>query len=318
MKRPMSAGAIAWHRCLAAAVLMLPLSASCAQGAPSDATLDEFAAGHGAWSIDYQHLFMNGDWWDTGPKRPMGSVIVDSMTFRLDYFVAERWDVDVSLPFVSARYSGAFPHPIETLQVPHPDTVFVDDGNVHGTWADWKAALRYHANIGGYYVTPSLTVYVPSHDYTFYGSATAGQDLKKLGLGIELAHQFELTRWYYDAHYEYVFAEQTLGINVDYYAFGFEVGRFLGAALQLRGFVDAKLGNGWTDTQIGAHCPPCSDEVWFLHDKFRLEDHINVGAALDWEFGEHYTFSTAVQRMVWGKSNLNLKYGVDFRLSRSF
>jgi hypothetical protein len=150
------------------------------------------------------------------------------------------------------------------------------------------------------------------------GSATVGQGLNKLGFGIELAHQFDFSNFYYRARYQYVFVEKTLGINVDYYTFGLDVGYFLTPRMALRAFGDGKLGNGRTDTQISAHCPPCADEVWFLHDKYRLEDHINVGAGLDYQFGDHLSFSASALRMVWGKSNLNLKYGLDFKLTRSF
>ncbi len=276
----------------------------------------EFPAGHGSVSIEYQHLFMNGDWWDVGPKKPFGSVIVNSLRLDADYFFADNWDVDLSLPFISAKYSGAYPHLLSTLEVPHPHTVFVEDGNWHGTWADWITGISYHYKIGSYYLTPTIKAYIPSHNYTFYGSATVGDGQKKLGIGVTLAHQFDFSNFYYSAQYEYVFVEKTLGINADFYRFGMDLGYFVNPRLSVRGFFEGKLGNGVGSTEIVNNC--CSSEFWFLHDKFRREEHFNVGGGLDYQLNPKLTLSASAFRMVWGRDNLNLKYGLDLRITRSF
>lgn len=273
----------------------------------------EFAAGHGSLSIQYENLFSNGDY--NGPAGAQsGSVRAQSVDLGVDYMVADRWEAHLDVPFTSPKYAGNYQHP--ALSGCFCEPTFVDNGKYHSAWADFDAGLRYHTVLDTYYVTPSIEVVIPSHHYVFYGSGTVGADEKKLGFGIEVAHQFAFSNFYYDARLTYVLVPETLGVNADYGTLQADLGYYINPRLALRAIADVKLGNGHSDAQIGATC--CTSALWALHDKFRLEDHANIGAAADYAFDDKYAISTIVTRSVWGKSNFITKYGLGIKLSRSF
>ena len=286
----------------------------------SGAPAPEFAAGHGSFSFDYQHVYSHGDY--QGPAgADSGNVSFFTYGLDVDYFVADNWEVHVGLPFTSASLHGLYQHPVIPCSITAAScpSVLVDNGFYHGTWADWDAGVRYHADFGGYYVTPSVDLYVPSHNYAFYGSATVGQRVTKLGIGVDLRHQFDFSDIFYDARYQYVFMPHTLGIDANYYTFGVDLGYFVTPKLSLRITTDVKLGNGYTDDQIGANFgEDGTNPIWRLHDKFRLEERAVVGSAADYAINDDYVLSLAVVHSVWGRSNFRLTYGYDVKLSRSF
>lgn len=153
-----------------------PAAIGSAFTASTTSDADETAKGHGTVSVGYQHTYINGMFQPVpGGKIELGSIRVQSMSFNLDYFVADRWSVQLGIPFVESRYRGGFPHCVRTdppqcrnavvpLQ-PHPESKFLDDGKYHGTWQDWHIGLAHHANLNDYLLTPTISVQVPSHRY---------------------------------------------------------------------------------------------------------------------------------------------------------
>jgi len=284
---------------------------------------DETAKGHGSVSIGYQNTYINGMFVPVpGGKAPIGSIRVQSLSFDLDYFLADRWSAHIGIPFVESRYSGNSPHCVSQAPPqcsgavvptePHPNSQFLDDGNYHGTWQDWNLGLAYHGNTNGYLITPSITAHIPSHQYTFFAQAAPGQDLRKLEVAIDLAHQFDLSNLYYRVRLGHVFAERTLGQSIDHNKLDLELGYFLSEAWTVKVFGVGKKGNGYT----GGY--DRTTELWYHHDQRAKHNYANLGAGFDYHVNDKYTLSATVQRLVWGQFVFDFKYSMDVRLTREF
>jgi hypothetical protein len=283
----------------------------------------ETSRGHGSISIGYQNTYVNGMFLPVpGGKAPIGYVRVQSISFDLNYFVADRWSVQLGIPYVEGRYRGPDPHCITTGppqcagQVvpaqPHPESRFLDDGSYHGAWQDWTVGAAYHGNIDDYLLTPTVIVYLPSHQYTFFANAAVGQDVKKLELAIDLAHQFELSNVYYRARAGHVFAEKTLGQSIDYNRLDLELGYFINETWTAKVFGSGKKGNGFTGNYDQ------TTEEWYRHDQRAKHNYANVGAGLDYHLNDKYTVTATLQRLVWGQFVFDFKYSWDLHLMRHF
>ena len=285
---------------------------------PSPSSM-ESPAGHGWVSIQGQDLYSHGDY--NGPAGAnSGNVRFYSIQLNAAYFVADHWDIHLGIPYINAQYTGQYSHP----QLPCPPNcapVEVDDGQYHGYWQDWDAGVRYHADLYGYEIAPSLDVYIPSNNYPYYGSASIGQRTRRVGLGVDISHQIEFSNIFYLAHYQYVFDQHVLGINNNYYSFGLDLGYFLTPKFSVRAISDVKLGNGYDDMQIIPYGPGSPsggiNPIWELHDKFRLQEHADIGATCDYVLGRNMLSLTAAQS-VWGRSDSRLTYALSLMLTRSF
>jgi hypothetical protein len=316
------------RRC--AALLILSICAMVTSAGATDSEYEaqtpspsnmESPVGHGWTSIQGQDLYAHGDY--NGPAGAnSGNVRFYSIQLNAAYFVANHWDIHVGIPYITSQYTGQFGHP----QLPCPPNCApteIDNGRYHGYWQDWDAGIRYHADINGYEIAPSLDVYIPSNNYPFYGSASIGERTRRVGLGFELSHQIAFSNVFYVGHYQYVLNQHVLGINNNYNTFGLDLGYFLTQHLSVRAISDVKLGNGYDDMQIIPYAPgpgaPTNgaNPIWELHDKFRLQEHADIGATCDYVFGLNMLSFTAA-RSVWGNSDTRLTYAVAVMLTRSF
>lgn len=285
---------------------------------------EETAQGHGSVSIGYQNTYIDGMFLPVpGGKAPIGTARIQSISFDLDYFFADRWSLHLGIPFIEAKYSGNAPHCITQAppqcrgavvpSQPHPESAFLDDGDYHGAWQDWSLGLAYHTNVGDYLLTPSITATIPSHHYTFFANAAVGQDLWKIEVALDLAHQFELSNLYYRVRLGRVFAEKTLGQSINHNKVDLELGYFLNEKWTAKVFGVGKKGDGYKGDY-----PDQTSELWYHHDQRSPHNYANLGAGFDYRVNDKYTVSATVQKLVWGQFVYDFRYSVDVRLTREF
>ena len=288
---------------------------------PADET--QTAKGHGWFSLGYQNTYVNGMFLPVpGGEAPIGYVRVQSISFDVNYFFADRWSAQLGIPYIEARYRGPMPHCITQAPPqckgvvvptqPHPESRFLDDGAYHGAWQDWTIGTAYHGEYDDYLLTPKVTAYLPSHNYTFFANAAVGQDVPKLEFAIELAHQFELSDLYYRASAAHVFARKTLGQSIDYNKLDLELGYFLSDTWTIKAFGVGKKGQGFTGTY------DMTTEEWYHHDQRAPHNYATVGAGFDYNLSDKYTVTATVQRLVWGQFVFDFKYSFDVHLTREF
>lgn len=331
--RPLRCAALGWVVAVEGLAIAVPVAAQTvpppaaitnAFTVPSQGPSDnDTARGHGTVSISYQNTYINGMFLPVpGGKAPIGTVRIQSLTFDLDYFLADRWSGHLGIPFIEGRYGGDAPHCITTAPPqcqgavvptqPHPESTFLDDGSYHGTWQDWNLGVAYHGNVGDYLWTPSITATVPSHRYTFFAQSAPGQGLWKVEFALDLAHQLEFSNLYYRIRLGHVFAEKTLGQSIDHNKLDLELGYFVSDAWTVKAFATGKKGDGYT----GDYDP--TTELWYHHDQRAEHNYATIGAGIDWHLDDKYTLSTTVQKLVWGQFVFDFRYSVDVRLSRDF
>ncbi len=312
------------RRLIQCAALVFAMAISCGQLKADETTPPEYAAGHGSVGIEFQDSYDHGDF-DGPAGKDSGNVRFLSYQLQASYLVADGWEVHLGLPYIESMFSdklpgGMFAHPILSCLTPAGPTpacrpTLLDDGSYHGTFQDWDAGVRYHFDYNGVQVAPEIDLIVPSHNYAYYGTSI-GERNTEFGLGVELSHQFDFTNFFWHAHAEYFFNTPHIGYDNDYYTLGLDVGYFFSPRLSAKLLTDLRLGNGITDQEIGG--PPALNPIWLNHDRIRLQEHGLGGGAIDYEFARDWDFQTTLMHAVWGRSNGDLKYSLDLRLTRSF
>jgi len=291
---------------------------------PIDQALQATVRGHGSISIGYVDTLVNGFHPPHGDLFHFGHVRSHSISLDVDYFVLDNWSVQAGIPYIDNRFTGVNPHcptaappqcvanHIPVLKHPHPESEFLDNGTFHGTAQDWHFGATYHANIGDYFLAPSLTLYVPSHDYTFFAQSAVGQDLQRVELAATLAHQFEFSNLYYRIGFGRAFSEKTLGQSIDYNKLDLELGYFINERWTAKLFATAKKGNGYD----GPYDP--TSELFFHHDQRAPHNYAGAGFGADYHVNDKYTLSSSLQREIWGRVIFNFEYAFELRLTREF
>ena len=337
-------GPLRGHDCALGLLLAVaPLGVACAQSqtdasdrnTPIDQSLSEHAKGHGDISIAWQQSLANGllghnksDRQDVGDEVRSRGLELD-----FDYYFADNWSLTGGIPFIDNRYRGTDPHCPTTappvcaadgepvLNPQHPESQFLDDGNYHGALQNWDLGVAWHRKFHyDYYLTAALTYYHPSHDYTFFANAAVGQDLSRIELAAELAHQFQFTNWYYRAGLGFDKQQHTLGIDTDYVRADAELGYFVNPELSLRVFADGKLLSHGLPADRWAHLagPDFTNVYYYEHDKILEHNYVGAGLGFDYRLDDKYVLSGGVQTLVWGQTVFDFRYALETRLTRSF
>jgi len=320
-RQPMSIRKILWLT----AILTLSMPAAWAdEGNPSGTP----AAGHGSISIGYQQTYVDGLRRDSHTVIDAGEGTMRSLQLDAQYFLSDRWSLRAGIPFVSNVFHGS-PHcpttePVQCRNMPalnpqRPESRFQDDDRYHGTWQDWHFGASYHATPRpGWFLTPSLTVWIPSHNYTFFSNAAPGQRIWKLEPALELAHQFDFTNLYYRARYGYVLTEKVLDTRMSHHRLELELGWFINERLTARVFTIGKKGDGYSLQELGPLTAGRSNDYWYHHDQIVKHDFAEAGIGFDYHFSSPYTLSAAWHDMLWGESVINFRHAIEVRLTREF
>jgi hypothetical protein len=297
---------------------------------PSPATEDlgETAKGHGSVSIAYLNTYSNGFQINTNTTKPLATVRSRGIALDVDYNVTDDLSVHLGIPYIDNRFVKGIPHcpttappqcaGLPALNPQHPESQFLDDGKYHGTWQDFNLGAAWHTHIGNYYITPSITAVIPSHDYTFFANAAVGQRLRQLELAATLAHQFDFSNIYYKLGYAYVLSQRILGHDTGYQRFDAELGYFVNEKLSVRTFTTGRLGDGLAALDLLALTDGQTNAYWYHHDQLAKHSYFGAGLGFDYALGKRYTLTTGIQREVWGETVFNFKYALEMRLTRSF
>lgn len=327
-----SATAISFRALACCTWIILALAPSLARagGGPETAeqALNPSPKGHGSFSVGYQQTYVNGLRTNDSTVLDVGEGTMRSLHLDVNYFVSDTWSVHAGIPFVSNVFHGS-PHCPTTappqcrngpaLNPPHPESRFQDDGRYHGTWQDWNLGVAWHTTMrGNYLLTPSLTVWYPSHDYVFFSNAAPGQGIWKVEPSIELAHQFDFTNLYYRARYSYFYTEKVLDTRLSHHRLELELGYFINDRLTLRGFTMAKKGQGYSLAELGPLTAGRTNAYWYHHDQLAKHNFAEAGIGVDYHFGGSYTLSAAWHEMIWGESVINFRHAFEMRLVREF
>lgn len=295
------------HGSVFLALMALLLSSA----APADAS---DGAGHGLFSVSYQHIHADGFQATTG-ELPIGTIDTHTVNFEFEYQFSDRWQASVGIPLVTKRYQGPVAHDPRDLDPPR-EAAFIDDGSYHTDFQDWHLAIRYLTRTGNLYVEPFAALGVPSNDYPFFAHAAVGQNLMKFDLGAAFIYRPSLSNAWYRLDVSHVFVEETLGTNVDHWRINAEIGYAFTRRLAGRAFVLVKEGSGLEFPDDFP--PPRTDEGWYQHDRRVKHNYVNAGLGLDFVIDERYRVSLSGLTMVHADQVHVVEYAFTVGLHRSF
>ena len=264
----------------------------------------------------YQFVSIDG-YQATAGKVDIGDIDIHSIDVEIQYDLGEKWTLIGGLPWIRKRYVGHLPHDPLSIIPPHTDSEFLDDGEYHSSFMDFRLGARYLARSApAYTVSPFVFFGVPSSDYTFFANAAVGQQLNRLEVGAEVGFRPNFNNFYFQWAISRVFVEETLGVNIDHWKFDTTVGYFVNPNLSVRSFVLVKEGNGLAfpdDFPL-----PRNTEWWFQHDRTIRHNYANAGLGVDWQFDSGNVVSLSVMKMVHADQVHTIDHSMTLEFTRSY
>jgi hypothetical protein len=215
-----------------------------------DASAQAFVppAGEGTVSFLFQNMHVRDHYLTTTPTDFFGPVDTNVFVLDFGYGVTDRLTVDVAVPFVVSKYSGDYPHPVPL------GPVTLDDGRYHGTFQDFRFAVRYGLLRGRTAVTPFVGSFVPSHGYEYFAHAAPGKGLWEVQVGVSAAALLDqlVPGLFVQGRYSYGFVKPVVDLsntrlNANRSAADLEVGYFVTPGLRVFLLGSGQLTHGGID-----------------------------------------------------------------------
>ena len=277
--------------------------------------------------VFYDDAFLVGDYWSTDSHIGLLSG---------DYAFSDKWSMYAALPYVQKRFVpdpndpyGGDPHnpndPWWIDFVP-PDKRFIDDGDYHGGFQDLSVGVRYVALEGPLTVTPYIGYGWPTDNYPFYAKAAIGTRLWNIPVGVDLMYIPYFSDWYFRGNVAYVFSEQPLDVNVDYWLGSLKAGYWFSPRFSVNGFMLFKyLRNGYVlpwsftdDPTYGNYPVDFDTEEWWMHDRLLRNRYVNAGVGFDWFLNENYLLSGSYYSAIWSEQTNEVDYAFTLGLTYYF
>ena len=234
-----------------------------------------------------------------------------------DYSLSEHLTVYAALPYVQKRFNATIgngdPHnpndPFWIDFVP-PDKRFIDDQNYHGGFQDLAFGLKYLAVDGpAWTVSPYIGFGFPTDNYPFYAKAAIGANLWNIPLGVDLSYIPYFSDWHFRGNLAYVFSEQPLDTNVDYWLGYLSAGYWFKPGFSMNVFLSVKyLPNGlilpwdFTDDPTFSNYPEAFDtQEWYHHDRLLRHRFANLGVAFDYFLNGRFKVSGSYFTGIWAE-----------------
>jgi hypothetical protein len=232
-------------------------------------------------------------------------VLLADMTYGLTNKVA----VDVSVPFVSAKYSGLRPHPNTTI----------DDGTYHSAFTDLRMSLRYNLTRNGAVITPYIGSIVPSHDYQYYGHSAFGERLNELQVGAYIAKLFTsgIPGMFVSSRIGYGFVEKVQDIKHNRSLGDLEVGYFLTPSFRAFGMASGQYTHGGVNLPITGP-PGLPLRYQPVHDIIQRVHYFNAGGGFAYSVKDSLDVFGSFSREIVGRNGHVLNRGVTLGASWSF
>lgn len=317
-------------------VLRLFLAGALTLSAPLLCHAQGQSRGDASLRIEYQYIgtgdfsFGNevADYWTT-----------DSHVLLLsgDYAVLDRWTVYAALPYVQKRFNAESEIPGFSPGDPHnpnvdfvnfqpPDLRFIDDGDYHGGFQDLSFGLMYRAADGpAWAVSPYIGFGFPTHNYPFYAKAAIGARLWNLPVGVDITFIPYFSDWYFRGNLAYVFSEQPLDVNVDYWLAYLSAGYWFKPRFSVNVFASTKyirgglvLPWGFTDDPTYQQFEDFDNERWYQHDRLLQHRILNLGIGFDYFASEKYQLSGTYFETIWADQTNDVDTAFSIALTRYF
>lgn len=254
-----------------------------------------------------------------------------------DYALSERWTLYAALPYVRKRFNPGDldfgtgpgdPHDPNAdywIDFVPPDKRFWDDGEYHGDFQDLSFGVMYRVVDGpAWTVSPYIGYAVPASDYPFYAKAAIGLNLWNIPVGVDVSFVPYFSDWHFRGNLAYVFSEEPLGQNVDYWLAYLSAGYWFKPNFSMDVFLSSKyLTDGliidYDFSDNPADYPASYDNIrWWQHDRLIRHRILNLGISIDYFVTEKYQLSGTYYQSVWADQTTDVDNAFSFALTRYF
>jgi hypothetical protein len=235
------------------------------------------------------HLISSGQPQDRGPTR------LNTASIGLFYGITDRLAVSVDVPYVASKFTlapGLAPNA-------HDLAAHMDDGQYHGTYQDFHAAVKYNALRGAVMVTPFFELTIPTHHYETFGHSAPGKYLRESRVGVNIGRLLNpiLPRAYFDLRYAYSFVQDLEGMNLDRNNVDLEVGYFLKPTVAVRAIGSVQKTMGGVESLV----PP--DSPFFPnHDRLERGHYFRMGGGVSFALSRQMDLYLLLVTTVSGKN----------------
>ena len=282
---------------LASARSCLALLVVCAGVSPVFAQAWVPPARVGAVTLVYQDIDNTGHRSTDGSLFPPGYDSVSrAFLLNFDYAVNDRFSFAVEVPYLGTKYLG--PNP-SIFGLPLDDCFCWNHG-----WQDWGVTARYNLANGAFALTPSISLGVPTHDYSFFGEAVLGRNLKEMRIAVDVGQRLDAIspKLSVSGRYSYAIVEKVFDVpnNRSNMAIesGFQVTRKLGASV---GFRWQRSHGGLRSTEFVV------EELFEQYDRLIKDNSFHVTGGVAYSFPRFDVFA----------SYLHYASGTDTHLGRA-
>ncbi|ODS64517.1 MAG: hypothetical protein ABS41_02135 [Arenimonas sp. SCN 70-307] len=298
--------------CLAA---LLPTLA-CADGVDLLELSPDEPAARGRISVGFQSIRTDGNVDGSGNATPGVSTDTRNLLLSLDYRLAERWSLQLSIPFVDKRSVGdPGVHNVAFLAQPR-QSAFIDDGDWHGAWQDWQLGVTHHGHWRGLKLQPHAVLTWPSHDYVFFASAAPGRRLRSLRLGADIGRRFGRSNLHWSLGYGYEFVEEVLDYDLDRQHYRASLRWDVSPSWSLSLFSNARQSQGIKPSDLAGRVP--WSELWYQHDRLLRHNYVLAGIGAGWRINDDWSVSGSSAWPVEADSMHRIRHAWELQLSRSF
>jgi hypothetical protein len=167
-----------------------------------------------------------------------GHIRSQSVAAQVGYGITDRFTVQFGVPYTEAKWYSrpgyGTPHTLANGKT-------LDDGQYHGTFADFRIDALYQVIQGPTALTPFVSAVIPSHGYQYFAHSAVGRDLHEYILGLNFGSSLQriVPGAYVQAMYSYAFVEkvfvETVGnVHHDRSNGSFELGYFVRPSIGVR------------------------------------------------------------------------------------
>ena len=265
--------------------------------------------GEGAVSVLYQNALVDRHLLSDGSRLDAGKIVSDGLLLDVSYGVSEKMAISFSVPFMTAKYDGARPHPNSLL----------DDGNYHSGLQDFRFDVRYSAARGPLRITPFVGTILPTHNYPFYGHAAIGRDVKELQVGAYVARTFDpvIPGAFVQVRYAYGIAERLLDVSHNRSLIDAEVGYFINPRFRAFGMSTTQLTHGGIELTRSFPLDLSADEL-LRHDQISRSNVFDLGGGAQVSVTPTIDLVASVIHTMSGANGHAISYGLTVGASWSF
>jgi len=276
--------------------------------------------------VEYQYIHTGA--LDTGIG-PLDIGETDAHVLLLSgvYSLNERWKVYGAIPYVQKRHTGVGAHnpSLDFYEYEPSDLRLIDDGDYHGGFQDVHAGLQYLAIDGPLSVSPFISYGVPVSNYPTYGNAAIGKQLWEIPVGVSMEFVPYFSDWFFQADIAYVFSEELLGVDLDYWLMYFSASYYVTPRFVPRIFITRRnapnalrFPEDFTDDFTFSTLEDFDNEFWYQHDRTLRHNYINAGVGFDYIVSNRYSLSATYFQTIDPEDVAEVEYAVTFALTRRF